>query len=97
MTNGRTKGRAFEQFFVNVLKALGYEAARASYVNKYLDDVGKVDIVTDAAFNFQLKATEQAPQFHKILKEMDRTKPRVVIWKRNRKPVLLVIELDDIV
>ena len=93
--NSRSKGRAFEQFFVNWLKQFGYHATRSSYTNKHLDDVGKVDIETNHPINWQLKATEKVPAVHKILSEMDTTKPRAVAWKRNRKPILVIMELDE--
>ena len=103
MTNSRVKGRGFEQWFVNFLKELGFEAGRASYMNKYLDDNGKVDIVTNHPLHWQLKATEVSPQFHKILASMDTSKPRAILWKRNsgtgkaEKKKLVVMELDEFI
>jgi len=98
--NSNSKGRAFEQWFVNYLKELGYKASRASYTNKFLDDTGKIDIETDFPINFQLKATEKCPLVHKILSEMEKTKPRAILWKRNSlrhnpKPKLVIMELDE--
>jgi len=98
--NSNNKGRTFEQWFCNFLKELGYKATRSSYTNKFLDDTGKVDIETDFPINFQLKATEKCPQVHTILSEMDKTKPRAIVWKRNSlrhnpKPKLVIMELDE--
>lgn len=100
--NSRQKGNDFERWFCNYLKELGYTATRASYTNKFLDDNGKVDIETDFPINFQLKATEKCPLVHKILQEMDKTKPRAILWKRNSlrhnpKPKLVIMELDEFI
>ena len=93
--NSRNKGNDFERWFCTLLKGKGWEAERASYVNKKLDNEGKVDIVTNYPANFQLKATEQCPQFSKVLASMDKSKTRRIVWKRNNKPVLIVMELDE--
>ena len=95
--NARSKGRSFEQWFCIFLKDLGFTASRSSYVNKELDDVGKIDIVSNHPINWQLKATEHVPQLHAILASMDRTKPRAILWKRNNKKKLVIMELDEFI
>jgi len=98
--NSNDKGRTFEQWFVIYLTELGYRATRSKVTNLLLDVEGKVDIDTDFPVNFQLKATEKCPLVHKILSEMDKTKPRAIVWKRNSlrhnpKPKLVIMELDQ--
>ena len=95
MINGKQKGNSFERQICHELRMQGYEAERSSYVNKKLDDVGKVDIESNYPANIQCKATERYPDFHKVLKEMDQSKLRVIFQKKNNKGCIAVMLLDD--
>ena len=46
MVDGNIKGKNYERAKCTELRSKGFKAERASYVNKQLDDVGKVDIET---------------------------------------------------
>ncbi len=94
MINGNTKGKNYERKICQELRDMGYKAERSSYTNKYLDDIGKVDIETDFPWNIQCKRTESVPGIHKILDEMDTSKPRCIFWKKNRKQEIVIMDKE---
>ncbi len=95
MTHSKNKGNSYERKICQELRDMGYTAERSSYTNKKLDDYGKVDIETNFPFNIQCKRTEQQPQFVEVLESMDDSKPRVVYWKKNRKPEVVAMLKED--
>ena len=96
--NSKAKGRTYEQQIRKELRETFYpDCERSSYVSKYEDDVAKGDLVnTGNMFRFQLKATEKAPNFQEVLKEMkDDHKINCVFHKRNRKGEVVVMSKED--
>ena len=92
--NVKEKGNKFELMTCKLLRFFGWTAETSRYVNTKLDDQG-VDIVTDCPLYIQCKATEKAPQFHNVLERMPTEHPRAIFWKKNRKKVLIIMELDE--
>ena len=95
--HSKNKGNSYERKICQELREMGYTAQRSSYVNKRLDDDGKVDIETNFPFNIQCKRTEQQPNFVEVLESMDDTKRRVVYWKKNHAPELVVMLKEDFI
>lgn len=93
--NAKQKGSAFERAICQWMRALGFEAETARYVNQKLDDAG-VDIVTDAPYNIQCKAIERmSVSAHQLLDEMPRDKVPVIFHKRNNKGTIVSMRLSD--
>lgn len=93
--NARNKGHQFEQKFAEYLRIYGYDAVTSRAESKNLDNLG-VDLVTNAPFNFQLKAVERlSPGYHEILKSMPKDKVRAVVHKRNHKGTTVTMFLED--
>ena len=96
--NSRSKGRTYEQWIVNFIKAIGYTGERNSYVNKKADDVDKIDIASDFPFSIQAKAVERlSPSPHDILASMGGNKPKCLWWKRNNKGTVVCMTLDTFI
>ena len=95
MTHSKNKGNSYERKICQELRKMGYTAERSSYVNKKLDDDGKVDIETNFPFNIQCKRTEQQPNFVGILLEMDDSQHRVIYHKKNRFPETVTMLKED--
>ena len=95
MINSKNKGVKFELQVIKklkeVLKTDNIKSTRSQ--NRQLDSE-KVDICGDVPFNFQCKATESLPQVHKIFDEINRDKPPIIIWKKNNKRQIVIMEAD---
>ena len=99
LINSRQKGKAWELKVAKILgAALGTEPKRSSYFGKVWDDRG-VDLMPEetAPFLVQCKAVETGKYLHDTLANMhkDPTKYRIVVHKMNRRPPVVLIELDD--
>ena len=94
----RAKGHQLERDVVNILKAFGYTATTARYSSKELDDL-LCDIKTNAPLSIQCKATERLSiGVHDLLAEMKQNGliNAAVVHKRNRKKLVVTMELDDL-
>jgi len=93
--NSRNKGIHYEQALVREFKTLfktdKIYSSRAE--SKRMDDAG-VDIVGEIPIHVQAKAMETTPPAHKILANMPTDKPRVIFWKKNYKPQIVIMEAE---
>ena len=92
MINARKKGNSFELQVIKKLKKFyGDNIHSTRNVNRMLDGQ-KVDICGDVPYNFQVKATENIPNVHKIFDEINREKPPIIWWKKNNKRQIVIME-----
>lgn len=93
--NSKQKGNRYERQICTELREMGYQAERSSYVNKQLDDIGKVDIETDFPFNIQCKSMANQPNIDKTLMEINTDKPPVIFFKKNRCEEVVIMKKSD--
>lgn len=93
--NSRQKGAAFERKLANILKLHGYDCRRGQ---QYCGANGDADVVGLDGIHIEAKAVENL----NIYKAMDQAKADArqgelpaVFHKKNRKPILVTMELDD--
>lgn len=94
--SSRTKGHQFERDMVNRLKKFWPSVLTSRSESKRLDDKG-VDLAYTDPFSFQCKAQERLTTgLHDVLASMPNdTNYNVVLWKRNRKGVVVAMTLED--
>ena len=95
MINSRRKGIDFEQLICRVLRDRGYTAKSSREMSRYMDNVQKVDILTNAPFNIQCKRTEKLRPIDELIRLMPDSKTRIVISKRNNKPAVASMLMSD--
>ncbi len=94
--NARTKGHAYEREVVRCFKSLGFSNAVSSRSESKNRDDLKVDLCYTSPFNIQCKATETAPNMHKLLDSMPQEgRLNVVYHKRNRQGSTVTMSQDD--
>lgn len=92
----KKKGNAFELYVVQKMKELGFEDACSSRSESKKRDDEKVDVCFTGNWNIQCKATEKAPNYHKVLKSMPEDGNINVIWhKRNRQGTVVTMSEED--
>jgi hypothetical protein len=93
--NVKQKGNRFEQLVARMLRKYFPDVATSRERNKWLDNQG-VDLVNTGCFYIQCKHVERGLDPHKVLEEMPKSnKLNVLLWKRNRKGTLVVMNMED--
>lgn len=93
--NAKEKGKRFELRIARLWeKKHGGEVKRSSTVNKELDNEG-VDLIGTDPFLIQCKAVERNLNYLAILDRMPNDGIRVVIHKRNNRPPIVAMYLDE--
>lgn len=92
----RQWGHKFEQDIARWWRTLGFGCVTSRAESKSLDDAG-IDLVLDAPFDCQLKATEKLGSAHTILAKMKPRKGRykALFHKRKRQGVTVTLSLED--
>jgi hypothetical protein len=72
MINVRKKGNNFEVKIAREMRELGFKNCITSRFGNKMMDYFKIDLLNTDPFRFQLKAWEKSPNFHGILKQMDK-------------------------
>lgn len=95
MVNGRQKGASFERQMANYFKERGYDTHRGI---QYRSGQEEADVVGLEGVHLELKRVEnlnlQKAMEQSIRDCKDGEKP-VVIHKKNRKPIMVTMLLDD--
>jgi len=93
--NAKEKGKRFELRIARLWeKRHGGTVKRSSTVNKELDNEG-VDLIGTDPFLIQCKAVERNLNYLDILERMPNDGIRVVIHKRNNRPPVVCLYLDE--
>ena len=94
--NVKQKGNRFEQLLARLLRPFFPEVATARERDRWLDSQG-VDLVNTYPFLIQAKHVERGLDPHKVLEKMPEIDGQynVLMWKKNRKGVLVVMTLED--
>lgn len=92
--NSKKKGARFELTVSKKLKELGINARRGQQFNGLEGE----DVVSDLDWNIECKAVERLnidKAFEQSARDADPGKTPVVIHKRNLKPILITLKLED--
>lgn len=97
MTNSRRKGAEFERKLANILKEYGFPARRGQ---QYSGINGDADVVGLKHIHIEAKAVEKLNLYDAM--EQSKRDARtgeipVVIHKKNRKNILVTLELPDFI
>jgi hypothetical protein len=93
--NAKEKGKRWELRIARLWEGRhGGKVKRSSTVNKELDDEG-VDLIGTDPFLIQAKAVERNLNYLDILERMPNDGIRVVIHKRNNRPPVVCMYLDE--
>jgi len=95
--NARNKGFGYERKLVIELRKLfGNDSIGTARNLNRIQDSLKNDIVNIPMFNAQVKATENTPTYHQLLKEMPANENyNIIFHKRNRKGEVVVMSKGD--
>jgi hypothetical protein len=94
--NSRTKGHDFERKMAEKLREVWPNCYTQRFKGSLWMDHCGIDLVNTPPFNFQLKATERPPGYHKILSAMPKGRNiNVILHKRNNKGIVAVLSYDD--
>lgn len=92
MINPKKKGNSFELQCIKIFKELtGEEINSSRNINRMLDNQG-VDFETNEYY-IQCKAVEKNIDNHKIIENMKEGKTKLLLHKKNRKGILVTMEL----
>lgn len=80
----RTAGHDWEREVVKALREMGYEAVSSRYASRQTDDAG-IDICNTGDLAIQCKNTSKSIDYHKINKEMNTDKNKIIMHKRTEK------------
>lgn len=94
--NAKKKGNAFEQSCARWLRRWFPNVMTSRLGNPYLDSCGH-DLINTYPFVFQCKAVERGLDPFKVLAEMKEVNNqwKVLLWKKNRRGTLVVMEMSD--
>jgi len=94
--NVKQKGNRFERLVARVLRPIFPYVATARERDRWLDGQG-VDLVNTYPFLIQCKHVERGLDPFKVLEEMPDWdyQYKVLLWKKNRRKTLVVMEWDD--
>jgi len=94
--NSKDKGNRFELAVARMLRPLFPNVGTARNHDRALD-AQKVDLVNTYPFLIQCKHVERGLDPFKVLEEMPDwdLQYKVLLWKKNRKGVLVVMSLED--
>ena len=95
--NSRAKGAAFERKIANILKERGFPSAHRGQQFSGTPDSPDVKCDELKEFGLELKAVENIninKAYEQSLKDSGKATP-IVIYKKNNKPILVVMELHD--
>ena len=98
MTNGKLKGKAGELELAKVLRMFGYDCRRSVQYNGYAPD-GQPDIIGLPGIHIECKRVEQLNLYNAVSQSIrDNEDPQAlpaVFHRKNRKPWLVTMEIDD--
>jgi len=96
MINSRDKGARFERQVAEYLREKGYTARRGQQFSGSPDSP---DVVSNFPFHIEAKAVEKLNLDKDFQQAVDDggDKPPCVIHKKNRKPLLITMKLDDFI
>lgn len=93
--NSRRKGAEFERKLANLLKEYGYSARRGQ---QFCGANGDADVVGLEHIHIEAKAVEKLNLYDAMEQSKNDARPDeipVVIHKKNRKSILVTMELDE--
>ncbi len=94
--NSRAKGARFERQVAEYLRGHGYEARRGQ---QYSGSPDSPDVVSNFPLHIEAKAVEKLnleKAYEQAVKDGGE-KPPCVIHKKNRKPLMITLQLDDFI
>ena len=96
MINSRNKGARFERQVAEYLRTKGYSARRGQQFSGSPDSP---DVVSNFPLHIEAKAVEKL-NLDKAYAQAESdggNKPPCVIHKKNRKPIMITMKLDDFI
>lgn len=93
--NSRAKGAAFERKIASILRERGYDARRGQ---QFSAANGDPDVVGLPGIHIEAKAVEHLNLYNayeQSVRDAREGETPIVIHKKNRKPILVTMSLDD--
>jgi len=91
--NAKQKGNRWELLCAHFLRPIFPKVVTARSTDRAADAAG-MDLVKTANWAFQCKHVERGLDVFKTLEAMPKTTINVVLWKRNRKGAVAVLEMQ---
>jgi Holliday junction resolvase len=92
--NSRAKGARFEREIANILKNMGIKARRGQQFSGLEGE----DVVTNLSWHVECKAVQNLNvqnAYEQSLRDSKEGTTPVVIHKKNRKPIMITMRLED--
>lgn len=91
--NAKQKGNRWELLCAHFLRPIWPQVVTARSTDRAADAAG-MDLVKTGNWAFQCKHVERGLDVFKTLEAMPKTTINVVLWKRNRKGAVAVLEMQ---
>ena len=92
--NAKQKGNRWELLCAHLLRRIWPEVVTARSTDRAADAAG-MDLVKTGSWAFQCKHVERGLDVFKTLEHMPKDTINVILWKRNRRGAVAVIELQQ--
>jgi len=92
--NAKQKGNRWELLCAHLLRPIWPQVVTARSTDRAADAAG-LDLVKTGNWAFQCKHVERGLDVFKTLEAMPKTTINVLLWKRNRKGAVAVLEMNQ--